>query len=116
MLISKHVGCTVRICRRGRAEDCAQCEEKEAIMAGNRYSTKKPQNSVLLAKKRMLALASQERVEQIQGGKPMQTKMIKDDRQGPHVKGRNLNECNTIMIMRSKRKGREKQFPICQKG
>lgn len=63
---------------------------------------KKTQNSVLLAKKRTLALASQEEVEQIQGGKPMQTKMNEDGRQGPHVKGRNLNRYNTIIAMRSK--------------
>lgn len=62
------------------------------VTAGNRYGVKnktkqqnQTQNSVLLAKNKMLALASQEWVEQIQGGKPVQTKMNKGDRQVPHV-------------------------------
>lgn len=71
-------------------------------MAGNRYGIKKPESSVLLAKKRTLALASQEGVEQIQGRKPVQTKMNKGDSQGPHVSGRNLDVCNSIIPTKSK--------------
>lgn len=89
----------------------AQSEQREAVMAGNRYSIKKTQNSVLLAK-RMLALASKGGVEQIQGRKPMETKMSEDDRQGPHINGRNLNKCNTIITMRSKQtKGGKNSSP-----
>ena len=44
---------------------------------------KKIQNSVSLGRNETLALASQEGVEQIQGGKTMQAKMNEDDRQGP---------------------------------
>lgn len=62
--------------------------------------TKQTNSSVLLAKKIMLALASQEGVEQTHRGKPMQTKM-NNDRQGPHVTGNTLNKCN-IITMRSK--------------
>lgn len=56
----------------------------------------------MLAQKRMLALAAEEGVEQIQGGKPMQTKMNEDDKQGPHVNSRNLNKHNTIITTRHK--------------
>lgn len=80
-------------CAREEELKPAQSEQRKVIIAGNRYGIKPPttQNSVLPAKKRVLAHASQEGAEQTQGGKAVQREMNKHDRQGLQVSGRNLN-------------------------